>query len=121
MGLEHCHSHSICHRDLKPENLLLNSNHDVLIADFGMAQLIKTGNLSTSCGSPHYASPQIIEGHAYDAKCTDVWSIGVILYALITGSLPFDHDNIPTLLSMVTRGQYTTPSYVPVDVAHLIR
>ena len=86
-----------------------------------MAQLMKNNSiLKTSCGSPHYASPEIIEGQTYDAKVTDVWSIGVILYALITGSLPFDHDNIPTLLSMVTKGHYTTPAHVPSDVAHLI-
>ena len=89
--------------------------------DFGMAQLMKNSSiLKTSCGSPHYASPEIIEGQSYDAKVTDVWSIGVILYALITGSLPFDHDNIPTLLSMVTKGHYTTPAHVPSDVSHLI-
>jgi hypothetical protein len=109
------------HRDLKPENLLMTNTGDVKIADFGMAQLMKKdGILKTSCGSPHYASPEVIAGESYDAKCTDVWSIGVILYALITGSLPFDHDNIPTLLTMVTRGRYTTPAHVPADIAHLI-
>ena len=121
LGLEHCHKHSICHRDLKPENLLLDEQLNIKIADFGMAQLMKNNSiLKTSCGSPHYASPEIIEGHTYDAKVTDVWSIGVILYALITGSLPFDHDNIPTLLSMVTKGVYQTPAHVPSDVSHLI-
>ena len=120
-GLEHCHAHSICHRDLKPENLLLDDAMSLKLADFGMAQLMKNNSiLKTSCGSPHYASPEIIEGQTYDAKVTDVWSIGVILYALITGSLPFDHDNIPTLLSMVTKGHYTTPAHVPSDVSHLI-
>ena len=89
--------------------------------DFGMAQLMKKdGFLKTSCGSPHYAAPEIISGDQYNAHSTDVWSIGVILYALITGSLPFDHDNIPTLLQMVTRGHYTTPAHVPSDIAHLI-
>ena len=100
---------------------MLDEQLNIKIADFGMAQLMKNNSiLKTSCGSPHYASPEIIEGHTYDAKVTDVWSIGVILYALITGSLPFDHDNIPTLLSMVTKGVYQTPAHVPSDVAHLI-
>ena len=106
---------------MQPENLLLDEQLNIKIADFGMAQLMRNNSiLKTSCGSPHYASPEIIEGHTYDARVTDVWSIGVILYALITGSLPFDHDNIPTLLSMVTKGVYQTPAHVPSDVAHLI-
>ena len=110
----------VCSRP-QPENLLLDEQLNIKIADFGMAQLMRNNSiLKTSCGSPHYASPEIIEGHTYDAKVTDVWSIGVILYALITGSLPFDHDNIPTLLSMVTKGVYQTPAHVPSDVAHLI-
>ena len=109
---------SVCLCLLQPENLLLDEQLNIKIADFGMAQLMKNNSiLKTSCGSPHYASPEIIEGHTYDAKVTDVWSIGVILYALITGSLPFDHDNIPTLLSMVTKGVYQTPAHVPSDVA----
>ena len=86
------------------QNLLLDEKMNIKIADFGMAQLMKHGNLlSTSCGSPHYASPEIIQGGAYDGMKTDVWSIGVILFALITGALPFDDDHLPTLLTMVTK------------------
>jgi hypothetical protein len=112
---------SCCLLRFSAENLLLDNKNNIKIADFGMAQLMKKdGFLKTSCGSPHYASPEIIEGVQYDARCTDVWSCGVILFALITGSLPFDHDNIPTLLTMVTKGHYTTPAHVPADIAHLI-
>lgn len=119
-GLEHCHLHSICHRDLKPENLLLDERRNIKIADFGMAQLMKEGLLSTSCGSPHYASPEVIHGGQYDGKRSDVWSIGVILYALITGSLPFDDDHLPSLLQKVIKGHYFTPPWVPEDIADLI-
>lgn len=119
-GLEHCHEHSICHRDLKPENLLLDEKLNIKIADFGMAQLMKGSLLKTSCGSPHYASPEIINGGHYDGKRTDVWSIGVILYALVTGSLPFDDDKLPVLLGKVVKGEYYMPNWVPVDVADLI-
>ncbi len=92
-GLEHCHTFSICHRDLKPENILIDSNNNIKIADFGMATVMKYGaQLSTSCGSPHYTSPEVVSGGSYDGKVSDVWSVGVILYALITAQLPFDHE-----------------------------
>jgi serine/threonine protein kinase len=78
-----------------------------------MAQLMKGDNLlKTSCGSPHYASPEIIEGGAYDGTRTDVWSLGVILFALITGSLPFDDENLATLLDLVRRGEYSSMTCV---------
>uniref|UniRef100_A0A672NLX9 BR serine/threonine kinase 2 n=1 Tax=Sinocyclocheilus grahami TaxID=75366 RepID=A0A672NLX9_SINGR len=83
-ALDFCHSHSICHRDLKPENLLLDEKNNIRIADFGMASLQVGDNLlETSCGSPHYACPEVIQGEKYDGRKADVWSCGVILFALL--------------------------------------
>jgi serine/threonine protein kinase len=102
MGVDYCHHHLICHRDLKPENLLLDKHRNVKIADFGMASLqVPATMLETSCGSPHYASPEIIKGIKYDGPSADVWSCGVILFALVTGNLPFDDENIRRLLNKV--------------------
>jgi serine/threonine protein kinase len=87
-----------------------------------MAHLMTRGHLlHTSCGSPHYASPEIMQGLKYDAKATDVWSMGVILFAMLTGSLPFDHDNIPRLIGLVIKGRYTIPRYLAADEADLIQ
>eukprot|EP01116_Phalansterium_solitarium_P023692 TRINITY_DN8435_c0_g1_i2.p1 TRINITY_DN8435_c0_g1~~TRINITY_DN8435_c0_g1_i2.p1 ORF type:complete len:667 (-),score=226.68 TRINITY_DN8435_c0_g1_i2:240-2240(-) len=120
-GLDYLHAHRICHRDLKPENLLLDSERRIKIGDFGMASLIKSGSLlHTSCGSPHYASPEVVMGHRYDGMAADVWSCGVILFALLTGKLPFDDENIRKLLSKVKAGVFTMPAYVPSDIAQLI-
>ena len=92
------HSHKIVYRDLKPENLLLDQDHNIKIADFGLSNLIRDGEfLHTSCGSPNYASPEVICGSMYAGPEVDVWSCGVILYALLCGSLPFDDENIPNL------------------------
>lgn len=120
-GVDFCHRNHICHRDLKPENLLLDKNLNIKIADFGMASLqVPTKMLETSCGSPHYASPEIIKGIKYDGTAADVWSCGIILYALLTGNLPFDDENIRRLLSKVKTGVYYMPEYLSSDAKNLI-
>ena len=114
-GLNYAHTFSIIHRDLKPENILIHSLNPPLIkiADWGMAAFAPpTLQLETSCGSPHYASPEIVNGHKYCGTATDIWSCGVILYALLTGRLPFDDKNVRNLLNKVKVGKYDMPSYV---------
>ncbi|RDB27944.1 Serine/threonine-protein kinase GIN4 [Hypsizygus marmoreus] len=114
-GLNYAHTFSIIHRDLKPENILLASISPPLIkiADWGMAAFAHPSlQLETSCGSPHYASPEIVNGQTYQGNATDVWSCGVILYALLTGRLPFDDKNVRTLLGKVKSGKYDMPSWI---------
>ncbi|CAI5756869.1 unnamed protein product [Candida verbasci] len=110
LGTAYCHALGICHRDLKPENLLLDSQLNVKLADFGMAALECNGNLlETSCGSPHYAAPEIVSGLKYHGAASDIWSCGVILFALLTGRLPFDDENIRNLLLKVQAGTFEMP------------
>ncbi|KAI5969969.1 GIN4 [Candida margitis] len=110
LGTAYCHALGICHRDLKPENLLLDAQLNVKLADFGMAALESNGKLlETSCGSPHYAAPEIVSGFKYHGAASDVWSCGVILFALLTGRLPFDDENIRNLLLKVQAGSYEMP------------
>ncbi|XP_048089670.1 LOW QUALITY PROTEIN: serine/threonine-protein kinase BRSK2-like [Alosa alosa] len=121
-ALDFCHSHSICHRDLKPENLLLDEKNNIRIADFGMASLqVGDSLLETSCGSPHYACPEVIRGEKYDGRRADVWSCGVILFALLVGALPFDHDNLRQLLEKVKSGVFHMPHFIPPDCQALLR
>ncbi|XP_060583686.1 serine/threonine-protein kinase BRSK2-like [Ruditapes philippinarum] len=121
-ALDFCHSHNICHRDLKPENLLLDEKNNIRVADFGMASLQVEGSmLETSCGSPHYACPEVIRGEKYDGRKADVWSSGVILYALLVGALPFDDDNLRQLLEKVKKGVFHIPHFVPPDCQNLLR
>ncbi|SCU96553.1 LADA_0H01530g1_1 [Lachancea dasiensis] len=112
IGISYCHALGIVHRDLKPENLLLDHKYNIKIADFGMAALeSKDKLLETSCGSPHYAAPEIVSGLPYHGFESDVWSCGVILFALLTGRLPFDEEdgNIRNLLLKVQSGRFEMP------------
>uniref|UniRef100_A0A8C4QPQ2 non-specific serine/threonine protein kinase n=1 Tax=Eptatretus burgeri TaxID=7764 RepID=A0A8C4QPQ2_EPTBU len=121
-ALHFCHLHSICHRDLKPENLLLDEWNEIRVADFGMASLqVGDSLLDTSCGSPHYACPEVIRGEKYDGRRADVWSCGVILYALLVGALPFDDDNLRQLLEKVKRGVFHVPHFVSAECSELLR
>lgn len=118
-GLDYLHLHAICHRDLKPENILLDEFDNIKIADFGFARWMRSNIAETSCGSPHYAAPEVIKGIQYDGRCADVWSCGVILYALLAGKLPFDDPSIRTLLAKVKSGHYVMPDF-PAPIQDLI-
>ncbi|TID13525.1 hypothetical protein CANINC_004883 [Pichia inconspicua] len=120
-GVSYCHKFNICHRDLKPENILLDKNGNIKIADFGMAALeTQQKLLETSCGSPHYASPEIVTGKNYHGSPSDVWSCGVILFALLTGHLPFDDPVIRQLLMKVQTGKFHMPSNLSSEAKDLI-
>ncbi|ONK79804.1 uncharacterized protein A4U43_C01F10240 [Asparagus officinalis] len=111
----------VVHRDLKPENLLLDSKCNVKIADFGLSNIMRDGHfLKTSCGSPNYAAPEVISGKLYAGPEVDVWSCGVILYALLCGTLPFDDENIPNLFKKIKGGIYTLPSHLSALARDLI-
>eukprot|EP01028_Stygiella_incarcerata_P013562 TRINITY_DN82781_c0_g1_i1.p1 TRINITY_DN82781_c0_g1~~TRINITY_DN82781_c0_g1_i1.p1 ORF type:complete len:548 (-),score=180.22 TRINITY_DN82781_c0_g1_i1:201-1844(-) len=120
-GVEYLQSRFIAHRDLKLENILLDKDNHVKIADFGMANLMRDGEfLASSCGSPHYASPEVVRGVKYHGLRSDIWSCGVILFALVSGRLPFDDKNIQRLLDKVVLGKVEIPSNIDPLVADLI-
>ena len=120
-GVEYCHQHMVVHRDLKPENLLLDADQQLRIADFGLSNVMKDGDFfKTSCGSPNYAAPEVISGKLYAGPEVDVWSCGVILYALLCGSLPFDDENIPNLFKKIKGGIFTLPGHMSDDIKDLI-
>ena len=119
-GVDFLHSRSICHRDLKPENILLDQCNNVKIADFGFARWLKSETTKTSCGSPHYAAPEVVRGVPYQGKKADIWSCGVILFALLAGRLPFNEPSFKDLLTKIKLGQYKMPSSFPEEVKNLI-
>ncbi|AEO54896.1 hypothetical protein MYCTH_98318 [Thermothelomyces thermophilus ATCC 42464] len=122
-ALDYCHSFNICHRDLKPENILLKANGQIKIADFGMAALQQNPNhqLRTACGSPHYAAPELLRHQFYKGSAVDIWSMGVILYAMLAGRLPFDDDDMEVMMMKAKRAEYRMPPHLTREAKDLIR
>lgn len=123
-----CHSFNICHRDLKPENILLTKDLNIKIADFGMAALHQGPGhkLKTSCGSPHYAAPELIRGASYRGDRVDIWSMGVILYATLAGRLPFDVEIdekgwLQKLLLKIKKGSFQMMAHFTPEATDLIQ
>mmetsp|Transcript_14138 Transcript_14138/g.38077 ORF Transcript_14138/g.38077 Transcript_14138/m.38077 type:complete len:402 (+) Transcript_14138:147-1352(+) len=111
-GLQFCHSLGIAHRDLKPENILINDQGVVKITDFGLSNMQSAGeHLTTLCGSPYYAAPELLDGGTtqYDGTEADIWSVGVITFAILCGELPFDGQTLPDLFAKITAAKYVIP------------
>lgn len=112
-GIEYLHHMHITHRDIKPENLLLDKHLNVKIVDFGLSASYEPGKLlKTPCGSPCYASPEMIEGHDYDGSQVDIWSMGIVLYTMMCGRLPFQDQNTAELFRKIASGEYFVPEFL---------
>ena len=104
-AINHCHSLNIAHRDIKPENILVTDDGDVKLIDFGLSKQVKNKKMKTIVGTPYYIAPEVLQGK-YGLKC-DIWSLGVILYILLSGYLPFGGSNAAEVFEKVTSGEYT--------------
>jgi hypothetical protein len=123
----YCHRQGVCHRDLKPENLLLDENGNLKISDFGLSALYtgsgdddRTTLLHTTCGTPNYVAPEVLNDKGYDGRAADVWSCGVILYVLLAGFLPFDEPHMSALFRKIQKAEFTYPSWFTPPVRDLL-
>ena len=120
-GVEYLHKLGIVHRDLKPENLLLDHRKNIKIVDFGLSNTYKAGEtLKTACGSPCYAAPEMIAGKRYLGSNVDIWSCGVILFAMVCGFLPFEDPNTNLLYKKILNADYQIPPFVSAECRDLI-
>jgi len=122
-GIQYCHENGVAHRDLKPENLLLDSNDNVKISDFGLSSLSNGGTrktLMTCCGTPNYVAPEVLEEKGYDGMKADIWSSGVILYTMLAGYLPFEDESMNGLFDKIQKGQFEYPDFFSKEVKDFI-
>lgn len=123
-AVDYCHSRGVSHRDLKPENLLLDENEDLKVSDFGLSalpeQLRNDGLLHTQCGTPAYVAPEVLRKKGYDGSKADIWSCGVILYALLAGFLPFQEENMMKMYRKVFKAEFEYPPWFSTDSRRLI-
>ncbi|CAL0325915.1 unnamed protein product [Lupinus luteus] len=123
-AVDFCHSRGVTHRDLKPENLLLDENEDLKVSDFGLSALPEQkrsdGMLLTPCGTPAYVAPEVLKKKGYDGSKADIWSCGVVLYALVCGYLPFEGENLMRIYRKSFRADYELPDWVSNEAKNLI-
>ena len=121
-AVDYMHKLGICHRDLKPENMLLDFQNNLKIIDFGLSNLYVINELlQTPCGSPGYASPEMIKGDKYNGYKSDIWSCGIILYVMLCGFLPFDEENEQKLFEKIIKGKFTLPNFLSNEVKDLLK
>eukprot|EP00250_Pteridium_aquilinum_P008718 c18157_g1_i2 orf=830-2152(+) len=123
-AVDFCHSRGVYHRDLKPENLLLDSEGNLKVSDFGLSALSQQvradGLLHTACGTPNYVAPEVINDKGYSGATADLWSCGVILYVLMAGYLPFDEQNLVTLYKKIYKADFKCPPWFSSGARKLI-
>jgi serine/threonine protein kinase len=121
-ALEYCHANRIVHRDLKPENVMVDERGNAKLIDFGFANLFHPrSTLTTNCGSPLYAAPEIVQAKPYVGPEVDIWSLGVVLYAMLVGALPFEDENLKGLYRKIGEGRFAFPEHVSPPARELVR
>ncbi|XP_024017442.1 CBL-interacting serine/threonine-protein kinase 23 [Morus notabilis] len=124
-AVDYCHSRGVFHRDLKPENLLLDAGGTLKVSDFGLSalpqQVREDGLLHTTCGTPNYVAPEVINNKGYDGAKADLWSCGVILYVLMAGFLPFEDSNLMALYKKIFKAEFTFPPWFSSSAKKLIK
>ncbi|PIA30173.1 hypothetical protein AQUCO_05700105v1 [Aquilegia coerulea] len=124
-AVDYCHSRGVCHRDLKPENLLLDANGALKVSDFGLSalpqQVREDGLLHTTCGTPNYVAPEVVNSKGYDGAKADLWSCGVILYVLMAGYLPFEDSNLMALYKKIFKADFTCPPWFSTSAKKLVK
>lgn len=126
-AVTYSHEHGVCHRDLKPENVLLTSEGEVKLSDFGLGAMKQEelneqlDLMNTVCGTPNYAAPEVVRRKPYSGYAADIWSLGALLYVILAGCLPFDEDNMVTLFEKISKAEFNIPAWTSPEATELLR
>ena len=122
LALQYIHSHNIIHRDIKLDNILIDLDNNIKICDFGVSKIIKKGDiLVEQCGTPAYIAPEILKNRGYEGFGVDIWSAGVVLYAMLSGTVPFKGNDVKDLHKLIIEGKYKTIKNVSKEANHLVK
>ena len=122
LSLQYIHSHNIVHRDIKLDNILIDLDNNIKICDFGVSKIIKKGeSMLEQCGTPAYIAPEILLNHGYEGFGVDIWSAGVVLYAMLGGTVPFKGNNINELHDLIIKGEFKPLKEISPEATHLIK
>ncbi len=121
-SLQYLHHQNIAHRDLKPENILIDDKSSIKLSNFGLSTMYNHDRLlNTRCGTKYYTSPEILRGEDYQGETADIWSIGVILYQMLTGNFPFSGENENEYLHNLLKNEISFPSEISFTCQDLLR
>lgn len=119
-AVEYCHQHGVAHRDLKPENVLITEFPKIKVADFGLCGYIQQDKMKTFCGSPCYSAPECLCRVKYDGSKADIWSMGIILYSMVTGEFPWNITNTSMMLRQILKASFYIPEYLSPEIVDLL-
>ena len=120
-AIKYCHDNNILHRDIKLDNILLHNKH-VKLCDFGVSRITIPGQvIKEQCGTPAYIAPEIIARKGYSGTKADIWSLGILLYAMLTGTVPFRSNNLSDLHRLILKGKFKLPGFLSIKVCDLLR
>ena len=122
LALQYIHSHNIVHRDIKLDNILIDLDNNIKICDFGVSKIIKKGDIMIEqCGTPAYIAPEILKNKGYEGFGVDIWSAGVVLYAMLSGTVPFKGGDLKELHKLIIEGDFKPIKNISKEANHLVK
>ncbi|XP_066214287.1 serine/threonine-protein kinase MARK2-like, partial [Saccopteryx leptura] len=120
-AVQYCHRLGIVHRDLKLENVLVDAHRNIKVTDFGLGRKVEKDELKTYCGTEWFMAPEMLQCRTYEGRKVDIWGLGVILFQMVTGELPFKNRDLTKVKKKIMAGKFTIPGFLSVECQALLK